>query len=387
MSDANRVRLSYVQEVTWGTTPASNLTDLRYTGESLEQNTTTEESKEIQATRNIADVIRTSVKAQGAINVELIEAAHNDLILGALCSAGWSSPTTIGPATTISAAAADNSFNDSANGFGSLVVGQWVKVSGFATANNNGFFKILTKTAGKITVVGNAALTNEAAGPSVSIIMGAQATNGVAQPSFTIERNYTDLSNIFATYRGMAVDQMSLRFAAEQIVTGSFTFLGKAEEARTSSAGTGYVGSPAGATNDVIQCVDNIPVIMEGSTYAAASLVELTAQCNNNMGPRPQIGTLGPISLRWGNFNCSGSLRAYFSTAALFTKYLAFTASGLVIITQDAAGNAMLFEWPRVKFTTGKRVAGGVNTDIIADLTWMAMKHPTEGITMRVTKW
>jgi hypothetical protein len=70
-------------------------------------------------------------------------------------------------ATTISAEADDDSFNDSANGFGKFRAGDVIRVTGFTEAANNGTFTVLTATAGKITV--NASLTDELAGDSVVI--------------------------------------------------------------------------------------------------------------------------------------------------------------------------------------------------------------------------
>jgi hypothetical protein len=51
MSDTNRVRMSFIEEVTYGVTPAGNLTDFRYTGETLGQETSTKLSDEIRADR------------------------------------------------------------------------------------------------------------------------------------------------------------------------------------------------------------------------------------------------------------------------------------------------------------------------------------------------
>ena len=66
-------------------------------------------------------------------------------------------------ATTLSADASDDSFNDSASGFpGTLVAGDIVQSSGWANAGNNGLFVVSgTPTAAKIVV--SASLTTEAA--------------------------------------------------------------------------------------------------------------------------------------------------------------------------------------------------------------------------------
>lgn len=72
-------------------------------------------------------------------------------------------------ATTVSAAAADSSFNDSASGFPALLkAGDIVETSGFATAGNNSRFLVTgTPTAAKITVSGT--LVNESAGTAITV--------------------------------------------------------------------------------------------------------------------------------------------------------------------------------------------------------------------------
>lgn len=80
-------------------------------------------------------------------------------------------PQNVIASTTISAAAADNSFNDSASGFPALLkAGDIITVSGFATAGNNGRFVVSgTPTTSKIVVT--ASLTLEAAGLAVDVIV------------------------------------------------------------------------------------------------------------------------------------------------------------------------------------------------------------------------
>jgi hypothetical protein len=71
--------------------------------------------------------------------------------------------------TTVSAANADNSFNDSASGFPALLkAGDVIETQGFANAANNGRFRVTgTPTTAKIVV--DATLTTEAAGLDVTV--------------------------------------------------------------------------------------------------------------------------------------------------------------------------------------------------------------------------
>ena len=73
---------------------------------------------------------------------------------------------------TVSAAAADNSFNDSASLFPPLSkAGDIVETSGWTTAGNNGRWTIVSATTSKIVVSGGVTLTTEAAGAGTRDIL------------------------------------------------------------------------------------------------------------------------------------------------------------------------------------------------------------------------
>jgi len=77
-------------------------------------------------------------------------------------TAGYILPSQFMAPTTVSVDGTDDSFNDSASGFPSLLkAGDIIETSGFANAANNARFKILTATTAKITISGS--LTTEAA--------------------------------------------------------------------------------------------------------------------------------------------------------------------------------------------------------------------------------
>ena len=101
-------------------------------------------------------------------------------------------------ATTISAAAADNSFNDSGSGFitAGFAVGDQVRVQGFTgnTANNIYSATVTARTAGKLTIGGadGDVIVDDAAGESVTItkwesVRSDVATVGGAAPVFSVK--------------------------------------------------------------------------------------------------------------------------------------------------------------------------------------------------------
>ena len=54
MADSSRSELAYVKESLWGSTPASALTKLRFTGESLGYTIATTSSSEVRADRQVS---------------------------------------------------------------------------------------------------------------------------------------------------------------------------------------------------------------------------------------------------------------------------------------------------------------------------------------------
>lgn len=91
--------------------------------------------------------------------------------------------------TDISAAAADDSFNATSTVLTGLLDNEWILVSGFANAANNGWFQANgNSTATKISQDTSAALVNEAAGPTVAIVGYRRGLNQAYDLEFYTER-------------------------------------------------------------------------------------------------------------------------------------------------------------------------------------------------------
>lgn len=395
MPDSNRVALLYVPESTFGVTPASpTMSFMRFTSEALRQETQSTTSQEIRFDRQIPDVVRTDLSASGDVSFELSapsgatpDTPNNMLdsfFRAALLSSGWSTIQTV--TGTMDAASADNSFNSTAL-FGPLNAGQWIRASGFTNPANNGYFKILTKpSSSKIIVAGQAALVTETSA-SRTLVQGPQIVNGTTFQSFTIEKRYTDLSNEFAYLRGMAVDTMSLNVQRGAIVTGAFGFMGVRESSGIATLAT---GTNAATATDVMNGVDDVVNFMEN--YAAgANDFDITAfslSLQNNLRALTQIGSLGPTEMGTGTVSVTGTVQAYFRTKAIFDRYLNFNNSSLALVTQrTGTTGGWIFDLPRIKFTSGQRVAGGLNQDIIADLQFTAFRNSTEDATIRIARF
>ena len=320
---------------------------------------------------------------------ELSYGAYDDWLLATLQSSAWSSVVTVSASTIAleSIATSSSSYakiTDSANGLGSFVAGQWVRTSGFATAGNNTYRKVVSVAAGELEVEGGD-YTDESAGSPFEVEMGAQIVNGVTFKSYGIEKEYTDLSNTFALLLGMGIDGMSLAVTPDGLITGAFTFVGKKEESPSPTATSGDGSPTAAAQNQVMNAVDNVTLVLENKT--SYDITEFNLNIANNLRSRLQVGELGAISLGSGTVNVSGSFTAYFNSAAAYNRYLAYTTTNLSLVFVDADGNAYVIDIPAVKLSNGRRVAGGINQDIVAAFDFKAFRASAEDVTVRIARW
>jgi len=356
----------------------------RLVNESLKQNTETTESQEVRPDRQVPCVKRTNVAAGGDVNVELSYGTYDDFFEAVLESAGWSTIVT-STETTYSMADGDNSINDSGTAFISdgFLANQWIKTSGFTESANNGYFKIVSLAAGKMVLSGRTVVT-EAAGDSVTAVMGEQIVNGVTEKSFSVQREYTDVvTDKFALFNGMVFDGFNLSVPADGLITGAFTLLGKLQANATGSTGDGT--AEAATTLCPMNATDEVLAILEG--MSTQEVTNFTMAIINNMRARQVVGTLGPESYGSGRVGASGTVTMYFENKTIMDKYLDFTDTSLVAIFVDDAGNAYIIDFPRVKYTDGGNPTPGPNTDIVADMTWMAHRHATEDVTVRIVRF
>lgn len=380
MSDTSRAQLAYAPESTFAAqVTGANLQILNYTGEGLKQNSSFTRSGSIRSDRQVPSVRRSRFETAGSVNFELLFGGHEDLIAAALQSAGWSSPVTVS-GTTIAAVASGNKYTDSGNGFGSIVVGQWVKVSGFVNAANNGLRKVTAAAAGEITVSG-AALVDEAAGQSVTVVQGAQIVNGTTLVTYNLERSYTDLSQELALYLGQAVNGFSMDVPEEGPVTCVLDFIGAQEQSLDSSGGTGYTAAVEGEIftgGDLTSLLEN---------QASMGILGVNFRLNNNLRTRKEAGPSGVISIGSGTIELTGALRAYYSDSTFYDKYLNETATSIAVALTDPDGNIYLVDMPQVKITDGQRVVSGPNGDTIADVQFEAYRDSSEDTTIRLAKF
>lgn len=408
MSDADSVEVAYGQEATFGTFPSpplsgprTNYQKVRLRGESLKQENGTVRSAEIRADRQTTDIIRTAVRTSGAIDIEFSgldsddDGPYDDWIIAALLSTEDAKATAFRAGTATDRSSGGNiSFTNpatitdrDAGGVwtnANVPNGSWIRISG--SQQNNGIFKVVDTPTNDTITVWPAILITDTDDTGVQLDVLPDIINGTTLRSYGIQRAYTDLTNIFARLAGQCIDQWNLNVQNEQIVTGSFAFIGKTEVSSASDIDGSKVDAPESQVFNPVDHVDNVY-----ENQAAFGITQWTMQLSNNLRTRLQVSTLGAISVGKGKCDVSGTINSYFSTVAHMDRFLAHTTTNLALVFTDDLGTGYIIDLPAVKLSAGARPATGQNTDVFNTMSYEAFRksgatEPTGGVTIRVVK-
>lgn len=384
----SRVSIGYIQESTYGTTPgAGNYKYLRMTGESLNYDISKETSKEIRSDRQNGGATTVDGQAAGSINFHMQYAEYEGLIAGALqntwtihgtngVGTTFSGTFVVGPPSTITAGAAPTG----ANAFTTLQRGQWFKLTAPTHGNDGKIVRVSTTvdpTATVITLDTNTALL-VGAGVANCTIATARLTNGTTQPSFSIEKQFNDITQ-FLTFKGMTVNKLNLNFASAAIIDGSFEFMGKNAVRNVT---TQLPGTPvASYTYDIHNAVKGVGQLWEGTAPLTSTFVKsLTMAVNNNLRGQKAIANLGNVGIGAGDIEITGTVEVYFADGTIYDKFLNDTYTQIILSTVDTSGNGYVITLPRVCLMNGKIVAQGENQDIMATFDYACYADDTNSV-------
>lgn len=375
-ADTNRVALGLVEESAWGVWPGGSLEEIRYTSETFGQQQETTQSNEVRSDRQVPDIIRTGISAQGGLNGELSYAvtAWEKMLKGLLGAASDFSSPPSALTGEIEAVAASSKFISDSSGsgvdFSGISVGDWVRTTGFSNAGNNGYWQVTavdtgTASAHEITVVGGS-LTDEAAGASASQAIQGSAVmrNGTAKHSFSIEKQFLDLnsgSGLAARVLGYRVGGLQMNLSPQSITT--FQWSGQGKQV-SDTAGTDLSKINAtldfstiatitdAAANAVMSTADGIGQLILNRDDPFDTVTVQNVSANPQTALRQQqalVSGIGPAGIGIGRFTMTGSLTAYFEDTKLLTQYLLFKDTDIAVVVKDGSNNAYLFDFPSIK--------------------------------------
>lgn len=349
---AKQVR--YKKETTWGTAAgATGGQLLRRVTSDLDLNKETYQSAEIRTDYQIADFRHGVRSVAGTINGELSPKTYADFFAAGLRKDFVAGATT-GAKTTLAVGVGGATITDSGNGFvtAGFVVGNVINATGFATANNNNHYCLVTSVAaGSLGVVSldGVALTAESAGATVTVQVVGKISytpeTGHTDNSFSIEHFYADIAQS-ELFTGCKVNSIGVSLPPTGMATVGISFMGKDVTTGTAE----YFTTPTATTNAGILASVN------GIAYAIGArqtvLTGLTINIAGNMTMEPVVGSNTYPDIFEGRVVVSGELSAYFENGTLRNAFLNEDEVALMFVfTADNSKNPdfISFVMPRVK--------------------------------------
>ena len=204
---------------------------------------------------------------------------------------------------------------------------------------------------------------------------------GTTPKYFSIEDYAADIDQA-RLFTGCTVSSLALSIAPKQMVTSTFTMVGKdmtigaTEKTQDAASGNAPFDAYSGAV-----AIGNV-----GASSASGVVTGLDFTLNNSFAPTFVIGDDSAPALEVGRAEIEGTLTAYFEDAALITRFLNETETELSVSVDDPTGsNEYTFLFPRVKINSADVGVDGPNS-ITISMSFVALYDSTEATNLKITR-
>jgi Phage tail tube protein len=398
--EANQTLLSYAPETTWGVKPGGKWNTIRYTSDTLALTKTRQRPGEINITREVSQAVTTEQTAGGTINYALSWGTYDDFF-GSLCQGEWSHT----PPFQIFSILTDLTIASNGTGtltltstlaakFATILVGQYVRLSGWVNNNYNTWFRVTVNTGTSLTLVGiPVATTTETSLTSNQVqISGSSLANGTTFHSLFLQRKFDGKG--FLRYGGCYVTRITLGANVGSFFTGAIDVVAQSEAFNAADGSTGGLNpAPAGTVVDPV--AGYVRMTYNGTTNTIAGNLDQLQITLENTGAAPEF-TLGPSAgaagaagasgILGGTFQGSGSFRMYCKDFLLYNVFQAETAGDVQFYLQDAARQSYCLSFQNVVFLA-KINATGPGAALMVDVTFECNPDTVNGGTFQLNRF
>ena len=356
--------VSYKKETTFGVLPtAAGAQTIRRVSSSFNLTKETYQSEEIRTDYQLSDFRHGVRSVEGNVSGELSAGTYADFLASALAR-NWTAatPSTL-DSTTIASVGGTYTITRTTGSYltDGVRVGNVIRLTGFATANNDKNLLVIALTATVATVItlnGNTLTPETVASGGTYAVTGKSTyapTTGHTDDSYSFESWYSDIGQS-EVYVGNKVNTVGIALPATGLTTVEIGFMGQDLKQRGT---TQYFTSPtAQGTNGIFAAV-NGALIVNGSPVALVTSANINI--NRNMTSEAVVGSNikpeiyeGRIVVE-GDFSTlfqDGTFAGYFDTEAEISLVIALTANS------SANSEFMSFTLPRLKLSTDTKDDG-----------------------------
>lgn len=207
---------------------------------------------------------------------------------------------------------------------------------------------------------------------------------GTTPKFFSIEDAATDIAQ-FRLFTGMAVSTLAVSIRPNQMVTGTFSMVGKDMTISGTSVDAVKTASSVNQPFDSYSGALSIGTA-GGSLTTAAIVTGIDFTINNALAPTFVVGSSATPQLEYGMATVEGTITAYFEDATLINRFINETATGLQVVVDDPTGlSDYTWLFPRVKIN-GADVPVDNPTSRIITMPFVALYDATEGTNLKLTR-
>lgn len=267
------------------------------------------------------------------------------------------------------------------NRFDTVALNDWVRVKA-----------VLSATELQLTGLPAGWTNDTGASKQIKVqIPNADIINGITMISDTIVESFLDHAPVtHQVFSGMRVNTINLEARPRAIIPMTISFIGtKGEILDDIPEGiTGATYLPP-SSDTVINATSNVATLREGGVPIKGGncVTSLSIQINNNFREDLCVGHTEAAAVGAGVFQVTGTMSTYFGDKSMVEKVIKNTESSLLAVFRDFQGQVVLWDMPRLKYTSGSPGVPGKNTSTTAELGYQAIRHPDFDYTLRLSKY
>ena len=376
-SGINKV-VTYKKETTFGELPtATGAQTIRRVTSNFNLTKETYQSEEIRTDYQLVDFRHGVRSVEGSISGELSAGTYADFLASALAR-NWTAatPSALG-STTIASVGGTYTITRTTGSWltDSVRVGNVVRLTGFATANNNANLLVIALTATVATVVAlnNVQLTPETVASGGAFVATGKTTyaptTGHTDDSYTFEEWYSDIGQSEVTV-GNKVNTVGIALPATGLTTIDLSFMGQDLKQRGVSQ---FFTSPSAQNSNGIFAAVNGALIVNGAPVALVTGANFNI--NRNMTSEAVVGSNIKPEIYEGRVIVDGDFTTLYQDGTFAGYFDNETEISLVIaLTANSLPNSefMAFTIPRLKLSTDTKDDG--EKGIVSSNSFQALK-------------
>lgn len=221
-----------------------------------------------------------------------------------------------------------------------------------------------------------------------SMLRNPSRAEDIVPQDYVIETGFEDVAQYFIT-DGQRVGGFSYDFTSNQLLTGSFTFMGRG----MTRQGTTKLGDEAAYTvlpttdTKVANSTVNVGAIIVDGEELSTALQSINLTGDNALRNQNAVGYKFPAGIGAGRMEISGSVNAYFADGALWDRFIEHKTVGLAFPLTDGEGHRYEFTIPAVVFSTDNVNPAGGNQDIMEAMEWTAKRDAATACQIQIDRF